>query len=147
MSQSTPPPQEYAYTLTRELDASAARVFEAWTAPAQYEQWAGAAPGTVKMDARPGGTWRAVMVTPDGQQFPLTGSYLDVVPGRRLVIGMDVPGKSAPATMSLFLDENDGAGTTRITLTQSCDSAHERDLAEQGSTMLLDSLGSYLTKS
>ncbi|MFB6782900.1 SRPBCC domain-containing protein [Streptomyces sp. NPDC056352] len=116
MSQSTPPPQEHTYTLTRDLDASASQVFDAWTAPAQYEQWAGAAPGTVEIDARPGGTWKAVMVTPDGQRIPLTGSYLAVVPDERLVIGMDVPGRSVPATMTLVFEESAGAGTTRVTL-------------------------------
>lgn len=50
--------QEYAYTLTRELDASAAEVFAAWTEPERYLLWSGAVPGTVEMDARPGGRGR-----------------------------------------------------------------------------------------
>ncbi|MFD5568272.1 SRPBCC family protein [Streptomyces cadmiisoli] len=132
----------FSYRLTRTLDAPAERVWQAWTTPEQYARWAYAAPGSVEMDVRPGGAWKATMVTPDGGQFPLTGSYLDVAENRRLVVGMDVPGKSAPAAMTLELDAEDGR--TRIVLHQSCDTAEERDMAEQGSTMLLDSLGAFL---
>jgi uncharacterized protein YndB with AHSA1/START domain len=137
-------PQQYAYTLTRELDASAAEVFAAWTEPERYVLWSGAVPGTVEMDARPGGAWKAVMSTPDGRSFPLTGSYLEVEAGRRLVLGMDVPGHPEQAVMTVEL-EPDGAGRTRLTLGQSCAGPEERDMAEQGSAMLLDSLAGHLS--
>lgn len=38
------------------------------------------------------------MVSPDGGEFPLTGSYLDLDENRLLVVGMDVPGKAAAST-------------------------------------------------
>ncbi|GAA2657418.1 hypothetical protein GCM10010307_72100 [Streptomyces vastus] len=85
------------------------------------------------------------MLTPDGGQFPLTGSYLEVAENRRLVIGMDVPGKPEPAVMALELDGQDDHHT-RIVLSHTCDSAEERDMAEQGSTMLLDSLSAFLAE-
>lgn len=133
---------DFSYTLTRTLDAPTDRVWRAWTTPDQYARWAYAAPGSVEMDVRPGGAWKATMVTPDGGQFPLTGSYLDVHENRLLVVGMDVPGKPAPSTMAVELAE-DGP-RTRIVLRQSCDTAEERDMAEQGSTMLLDGLTAFL---
>ncbi len=55
---------------------------------------------------------------------------------------MDVPGKPAPSVMAVELAE-DGP-RTRIVLRQACDTAEERDMAEQGSTMLLDSLTAFL---
>ncbi|MFF9396817.1 SRPBCC family protein [Streptomyces griseoluteus] len=134
----------FAYTLTRILDASVERVWRAWTTPELYARWAGAAGGSVEMDVRPGGAWKATMLTPDGRQFPLTGSYLEVIENRRLVIGMDVPDKPGPATMTVDLDEQDDQ-RTQIVLHQTCDTAAERDMAEQGSTMLLDSLSTFLT--
>ncbi|MEU9558192.1 SRPBCC family protein [Streptomyces fumanus] len=134
----------FAYTLTRTLDAPAATVWRAWTDAEQYAQWAGAAAGSVEMDVRPGGAWRATMVTPDGGQFPLTGSYLEVAENRRLVTGMNIPGRSEPAAMVMELDEQDDQHT-QIVLHQTCDTAEERDMAEQGSTMLLDSLSTFLT--
>ncbi|MEU7244392.1 SRPBCC family protein [Streptomyces sparsogenes] len=135
-----------AYTLTRTLNAPAVKVWQAWTTPEQYTQWAGAAAGSVEMDVRPGGVWKATMVAPDGGQFPLTGSYLEVAENRRLVTGMDVPGKPEPAAMTMELDEQDEQHT-RIVLSQTCDTAEERDMAEQGSTMLLDSLTTFLAAS
>lgn len=132
----------FTYTLTRTLDAPADRVWQAWATPDRYARWAYAAPGSVEMDVRPGGVWKATVVTPDGGEFPLTGSYLGVERNRLLVVGMDVPGKPAPQAMSVELAE-DGP-RTRIVVRQSCDTAEERDTAEQGSTMLLDSLTAFL---
>ncbi|MDT0394804.1 MULTISPECIES: SRPBCC family protein [Streptomyces] len=134
----------FSYHLTRTLDAPVSRVWQAWTTPDRYARWSYAAPGSVEQDVRPGGAWKATMVTPDGGQFPLTGSYLEVEENRRLVVGMDVPGKDAQTAMTVELDE-DGP-RTRIALHQTCDTVEERDMAEQGSTMLLDSLTAFLAE-
>ncbi|GAA0636096.1 SRPBCC domain-containing protein [Streptomyces thermocarboxydovorans] len=134
----------FPYTLTRTLDAPAATVWQAWTTPDQYAQWAYCAPGSVEMDVRPGGSWKATVVTPDGGEFPLTGSYLEVAENHRLVIGMNAPGKPEPETMSVELTPQD-AGRTRIVVHQTCGTTEERDMAEQGSTMLLNSLTTYLS--
>lgn len=58
---------------------------------------------------------------------------------------MDVPGRDEPALMTIELSA-DGQGT-RITVSQTLDTAEDRDQAEQGSTMLLDSLTTFLTAS
>lgn len=136
---------DFSYTLTRTLDASVARVWEAWTTPDQYERWANAAPGSVVLDVRTGGAWSARMRTPDGAEFPLTGSYLDVVEPERLVIGMDVPPRDDPEVIVMTLAEQDGK--TVLTVSQTSDTAADRDMAEQGSNILLDGLESYLTAS
>ncbi|PZH16349.1 SRPBCC domain-containing protein [Streptomyces sp. NTH33] len=133
----------FSYTLTRTWDVPVAKVWRAWTTAEQYARWAGAAAGSVEMDVRSGGAWKATMVTPDGGQFPLTGSYLEVAENRCLVVGMDVPGKPEPAAMTMELDEKDDHHT-QIVLHQTCATAEERDMAEQGSTMLLDSLSAFL---
>ncbi|RKN36055.1 SRPBCC family protein [Streptomyces hoynatensis] len=133
----------FSYTLRRTLDAPAAAVWQAWTSPDSYARWAHAVPGSVEMDVRAGGKWRATMLTPDGGSFPLTGCYLEVAENRRLVTGMDVPGRPEPAAMSLELTEREG-NRTEIVLRQTCETAEERDMAEQGSTMLLDGLGAFL---
>ncbi|MFI9467046.1 SRPBCC domain-containing protein [Streptomyces sp. NPDC052492] len=134
----------HSYALTRTLDALVGAVWEAWTTPDHYARWAYAAPGSVEMDVRPGGGWKATVVTPDGTRVPLTGSYLEVDVNRLLVLGMDVPGRDEPATMAMELGE-DGP-RTRIELRQTCDTVEERDAAEQGSTMLLDSLTRFLSE-
>ncbi|MFF0585321.1 SRPBCC domain-containing protein [Streptomyces sp. NPDC003781] len=139
----TAPENGFPYTLTRTLDAPAAQVWQAWTTPDQYAQWAYAVPGTVEMDVRPGGARKATMRTPEGAEFPLTGSYIEVAEHRALTIGRDVPGRPDPATTTVELTEQ-GPRNTVITLHQTCDTAEERDGAEQGSTMLLDGLTGFL---
>ncbi|MET9482449.1 SRPBCC domain-containing protein [Streptomyces sp. NPDC006638] len=133
----------FPYTLERVLEAPVAAVWNAWTTAEPYTQWSYAAPGTVEMDVRPGGKWTSTMVTPDGTKVPLTGSYAEVEVNRRLVVGMDVPGQDAQALMTVELAEQ-GTDGTRITVTQTCDTAEQRDMAEQGTTMLLDSLTAFL---
>ncbi|GAA3971793.1 SRPBCC domain-containing protein [Streptomyces marokkonensis] len=142
--QTTAAENGFSYTLTRTLDASAARIWQAWTTPDQYAQWAHAAPGTVELDVRPGGSWKSTMLTPDGTEVPLTGTYQQVTENRHLTIGMDVPGRPDPATMTMELTE-EGPRNTVITLRQTCDTAEERDMAEQGSGMLLDGLTAFLS--
>ncbi|MER6849980.1 SRPBCC domain-containing protein [Streptomyces flaveolus] len=135
----------FSYALTRVLDAPVARVWRAWTTPEQYAQWAPAAPGSVEMDVCPGGAWKATMLTPDGGAFPLTGSYVEVAEPSHLILGMDVPGRPDQVTMTLELTEQ-GLDRTEIVLRQTSDTAEERDMAEQGSGMLLDGLAGDLTE-
>jgi uncharacterized protein YndB with AHSA1/START domain len=137
--------ESFTYELDRAVDVPATLVWEAWTTPDQYAQWAHAVPGSVSLDVRPGGSWKATMMTPDGAQFPLTGSYTEVVENERLVVGMDVPGRAEPALMTMALS-TDG-GQTHVTISQACDTAEERDMSEQGSNMLLDGLTSFLSNS
>ncbi|MGW0228625.1 SRPBCC family protein [Actinopolymorpha singaporensis] len=134
----------YTYNHTRTLDAPVARVWEAWTTPEQYAQWANAVPGSVEMDVRPGGRWKATMVTPGGE-FPLAGSYLEVAENRRLVLGMEVPGRPDPVVMSA--DFNDRGERSEITVSQTCDTPEDRDATEQGSTILVDGLSRFVANS
>ncbi len=51
-------------------------------------KWFTPAPWTVvdcEIDLRPGGIFRTVMRSPEGQEFPNVGCYLEVVPNERLV--------------------------------------------------------------
>lgn len=131
----------YEYTLTRELDAPVENVWAAWTQPEHYAQWSGAVLETISLDVRPGGAWRATMAAPDGSQFPLTGTYGDVVENERLEVVMDLPGG---ASTVMAVDLTDLGGRTRIVLSQSCDTPEARDMSEQGSGMLLDGLSAYV---
>jgi uncharacterized protein YndB with AHSA1/START domain len=131
----------YEYTLTRELDAPVENVWAAWTQSEHYARWSGAVLPTISLDVRPGGAWRATMAAPDGSEFPLTGSYGEVVENERLEVLMDLPGG---ASTLMAVDLTDLGGTTRIVLSQTCATAEERDMSEQGSGMLLDGLSAYV---
>jgi uncharacterized protein YndB with AHSA1/START domain len=128
---------DHSYTVSRVVDAPVDRVWQAWTRPEQYEKWFGAVPGSVELDVRPGGTWRATM---PGDET-MTGSYGEVVERQRLVHLTDWPGRE-PSVMDFRFAEV--AGGTRIEVSQTCGSAEERDGAKAGAEMLLQWCADYL---
>jgi uncharacterized protein YndB with AHSA1/START domain len=74
--------------LERDIDAPAEKLFRAWTEPGLLKQWFTPRPWTVSnavLDVRPGGASLVVMRSPEGQEFPNCGVYLDVVKNKRLV--------------------------------------------------------------
>ena len=134
----------YRYEITADVDAPVANVWRAWTDAKEYEAWSGSVPGSVAQDVRPGGKWRATVATPDGQEFPITGSYVDVVENERIDMSMDVPGGGEPEVMSLALADL-GQGRTRVTISQVCSTQEGRDQSEEGSRMLLDWCAAYVS--
>lgn len=63
-------------------------VWRAWTEADLLVQWFTPAPwstAAAELDVRPGGRFHTVMQSPEGEQFPGTGCYLEVIPERRLV--------------------------------------------------------------
>ena len=74
--------------LDRELDAPVELLWKCWTTPEHLMQWFCPRPWKTvdcSIDLRPGGQFRSVMQSPEGQQFPNVGCYLEIVPNKRLV--------------------------------------------------------------
>jgi uncharacterized protein YndB with AHSA1/START domain len=74
--------------LEREVDVPHELVWKAWTRPEHVKQWFAPRPFKIvecEIDLRPGGTFSFVMESPDGEKFPNTGCYLEVVPNEKLV--------------------------------------------------------------
>jgi uncharacterized protein YndB with AHSA1/START domain len=74
--------------LVRETDITPEAVWAAWTTPALIVQWFTPAPYRTthaEIDLHPGGIFRTVMVSPEGDESDGDGCVLDVVPGERLV--------------------------------------------------------------
>jgi uncharacterized protein YndB with AHSA1/START domain len=75
--------------LVRDVPVSAAAVFAAWTDPGSVTQWFAPRPYTVplcEIDLRPGGGFRTIMNSPEGEQMmDGTSCYLEIVPDERLV--------------------------------------------------------------
>jgi uncharacterized protein YndB with AHSA1/START domain len=74
--------------LQREIDVSPDLVWAAWTQPEHIAKWFAPAPWTItecELDLRPGGMIRFTMRSPEGQDFPNVGCYLEVTPKERLV--------------------------------------------------------------
>ncbi len=80
------------FVLSRTFDAPRERVFEAWTDSKQVAQWWGPKGFTnpvCEMDVRPGGRYRIVMRSPEGEEYPIVGEFLEIVKPSRLVMTMD----------------------------------------------------------
>ena len=74
--------------LDREIDVPVELVWEAWTTPESIKEWFCPKPWSVsscEIDLRPGGRFNTVMRSPEGQEVPNSGCYLEVVPNKRLV--------------------------------------------------------------
>ena len=81
-------PTDEQILITREFDAPRHLVYEAWTTPELVRRWWHADRGEMtvaEIDLRVGGTWRYVMVTPDGLEVGFHGEYREIVPNERLV--------------------------------------------------------------
>ncbi|MGQ2966138.1 SRPBCC family protein [Methylophilus sp.] len=73
--------------LEREVDASPAELWQAWTTPEHLKQWFCPQPWKTvecEIELKPGGRFYTVMQSPEGQQFPNTGCYLEIIPGQKL---------------------------------------------------------------
>ncbi len=89
--------------LERAVDVSPARVWAAWTRPELLMKWFTPAPWKTvecEIDLRPGGIFRTVMESPEGQRFPGEGCILEAIHERKLVwTSLMLPGfRPAPLT-------------------------------------------------
>ena len=75
-------------TFERIVDVPREKIWAAWTQPDLLMPWFCPLPWKVvacEIDLRPGGRFRTVMRSPEGQDFPNDGCYLDIVENERLV--------------------------------------------------------------
>jgi uncharacterized protein YndB with AHSA1/START domain len=114
-------PAEREVVLTRTFDAPRALVFQLWTEPAHMARWWGPRDFTnpvCEMDVRPGGAYRIVMRSPDGQEFPCEGVYLEIVRPARLVFSNNAVGRDGATVLeghtTVLFDEE--RGVTTLTL-------------------------------
>ncbi|HWD27602.1 MAG TPA: SRPBCC family protein [Rhizomicrobium sp.] len=113
--------QAHELCITRLIDAPRHAVYRCWSEPELMKQWFAPKPFTtpkVELDLRPGGGSLIVMTTPEGQEMPNRGQYLEVVPDERIVftdayVGDWIPsGKPFMTGILTFADEG---GKTRYT--------------------------------
>lgn len=74
--------------LEREIDVPVELVWTAWTTPHHLKEWFVPKPWTItscEIDLRPGGAFSTTMRSPEGQEFPNLGCFLEIVEHRRLV--------------------------------------------------------------
>ncbi len=108
--------------LTRILNATREKVYKAWTTPELMKKWFAPKPWTtsvVEIDLRPGGSSLVVMRSPEGQEFPNRGIYLEVVENERLVFTDAYVNAWEPSEKPFFTAiltfEDAGGGKTKYT--------------------------------
>ena len=107
--------------LTRIIDAPRAKLYRAWTDPELLKQWFAPRPYTTpfaELDVRPGGANLVVMRSPEGNDMPNRGVYLEVVENERLVFTDAYTKAWEPSPkpfMTVILTFEDIDGKTRYT--------------------------------
>lgn len=74
--------------LERIVDVPRELVWMAWTTPEHLKKWFTPVPWKTvdcEIDLRPGGIFRWIMRSPEGEEFPYVGCYLEVIENERLV--------------------------------------------------------------
>ncbi len=109
--------------LERTTDVAPELIYKAWTEPEHLKKWFCPKPWMTieaELDLRPGGIFRTVMQSPQGDKFPNVGCVLEVVKNRKLVFtSVLLPDyRPAPAAgehdipfTSIVLLEPHGSGT------------------------------------
>lgn len=130
--------QDRELVITRIFDAPRNLVFKVWTDPEHIKNWWGPGPFTAprcEVDLKVGGEYIYVMRSPDGQEFPVQGKFIEIVKDEKLVYTDDmfkqadmwkmmIGGKVGPdvdfSTIQLNITvkfEDVGSRSTRLTLT------------------------------
>jgi uncharacterized protein YndB with AHSA1/START domain len=81
-------PSDTDIAITRLFSCPAHLLFDAWTKPEHLKNWWGCENSTMtvcEIDLREGGNWRYTFRMADGIDHPFSGTYREIVPGRRLV--------------------------------------------------------------
>ena len=98
--------------VTRTFDAPARLVFEAWSDPELFRKWwvprsMGMTLRSCEMDVRTGGKYRLVFGDDPANPMAFFGTYLEVVPDKRIVWTNEESGDAGAVTTVTF-EERDG---------------------------------------
>jgi len=108
--------------LSRVFDAPRALVWRAYTDPERLAHWwgpRGFTTRTQRMDVKPGGDWRFVMVGPDGREYQNRVAYLEVAEPERLRYRHGGEMETEPVNFEVvvtFDPEGGSADRTRVTM-------------------------------
>ncbi len=124
--------------LTRIIDATPEKLFRAWTEPALMVKWLTPPPYKtirVENDVRAGGASNVVMLSPEGQEIPNRGVYLEVVKNEKLVFTDAFTAAWEPSDKPFFVGiltfEDIGGGKTKYTARARHWTVEDRDAHEK----------------
>jgi uncharacterized protein YndB with AHSA1/START domain len=112
---------ERTVTLTRVVDAPRDLVFALWNEPKHMAAWWGPRGfdnPVCELDVREGGAIRIDMRGPDGTVYPMTGTFREIMPPRRLVfeaVAEDHAGNALLRSLTVVTFAEEG-GKTKLTV-------------------------------
>lgn len=135
-------------TIKRRFNASAEKVFAAWTDPEKVKRWMG--PGEVKVlsaenDPRSGGRYRWLMKSPDGQEHDVGGVYREFIPNEKLVFTWTWKSTPERDLLVTITFRSDGNGTIMTLTHEQFFDEEARDRHQNGWNGAMDKLDKYLT--
>jgi uncharacterized protein YndB with AHSA1/START domain len=138
--------------IKRFINAPRARVYEAWTDPAQLKQWWG--PERVQTrnftaDARIGGKYRWKLLNQEGEEMTVFGEYRELVPGKKIVFTWqwedDDAWKTHSSVVTVELSDRD-SGTELRLIHEKLPSEASRDRHNEGWNSVIDRLEKFFNK-
>ena len=136
--------------ITRFINPSPSRVYQAWTDPAELQRWFG--PEDVRTirinaDVRVGGKYRWDLITADGEEMSCLGEYRELVPERKVVFTWkwddDDDWKGFDSIVTIDLADYNGG--TQLTLRhERLPSEASRDRHGEGWGKVIDRLEKFL---
>jgi uncharacterized protein YndB with AHSA1/START domain len=125
---------EREVVVTRTFDAPARLLFEAWSRPELFKKWwvprsMGMTLRSCELDVRTGGKYRMVFGDDPANTMAFFGTYLEVVPNKRIVWTNEESGDAGSVTTVTF-EERDGK--TLLVLTELYHTKEALDAAGTG---------------
>jgi len=138
--------------IKRFINAPPARVYKAWTDPAELQRWFGPEDvRTIKIDAdvRVGGKYRWDLQKQDGEEWACLGEYRELVPGKKIVFTWkwddDEAWENHNSVVTVEFSARDGGTEVKLTH-EKLPSEESRDRHNQGWSSVLDRLEKFLNK-
>jgi uncharacterized protein YndB with AHSA1/START domain len=138
--------------IKRSINATPARVYAAWTNPAQLKEWwgpEGVRTRNLTADVRVGGTYRWDLTSPDGEDMTVFGEYRELVPGKKIVFTWkwddDEIWQNRTSLVTVELSDRDGGTELRLTHVQ-LPSEESRDRHNDGWNSVLDRLEKFINR-
>ncbi len=138
--------------IKRFINAPRARVYAAWTDPAQLKEWWG--PESVRTrnfaaDVRVGGKYRWDLINQEDEEMSVFGEYRELVPGKKIVFTWkwddDDVWERHNSIVTVELLDRDG-GTELILRHEKLPSEESRDRHNEGWNSVLDRLEKFFSK-
>ena len=135
--------------VTRNFNAPARLVFEAWTKPELFQRWwvpksMGVSLQSCELDPRPGGKYRLVFGNDASTQMVFFGRYIEVTPPSRIVWTNEEGGEGGAVTTVTFEEKGDQTLLVIHDLYPSKEAADEGSGSMDGMPETLDQLDELL---